>query len=130
MLGPGSQAAREQLDESSWRARATTSAPVFSRPPAPCACCPASTSTCSVTDRSAPLSGGDTAVIVPGGNGMFLSTVVVNGEVVGSWRRTQRPKKVQLEIEPLHDIPASARQRHRRSREALRRVRGAAGSPL
>ena len=60
------------------------------------------------SDRSAPLSGGDTAVIVPGGNGMFLSTVVVNGEVVGSWRRTQRAKKVQLEVEPLHDIPASA----------------------
>ena len=60
------------------------------------------------SDRSAPLSGGDTAVIVPGGNGMFLSTVVVNGEVVGSWRRTQRAKKVQLGIEPLHRIPASA----------------------
>jgi hypothetical protein len=61
------------------------------------------------SDRSAPLSGADTAVIVPGGNGMFLSTVVVNGEVVGSWRRTQRGKKVQLGVEPLHDIPASAR---------------------
>jgi hypothetical protein len=60
------------------------------------------------SDRSAPLSGADTAVIVPGGNGMFLSTVVVNGEVVGSWRRTQRAKKVQLDIEPLHDIPTSA----------------------
>jgi len=60
------------------------------------------------SDRSAPLSGGDTAAIVPGGNGMFLSTVVVNGEVVGSWRRTQRAKKVQLGIEPLRDIPASA----------------------
>ena len=60
------------------------------------------------SDRSAPLSGGDTAVIVPGGNGMFLYTVVVNGEVVGSWRRTQRAKKVQLAIDPLHEIPATA----------------------
>jgi len=60
------------------------------------------------SDRSAPLSGGDTAVIVPGGNGMFLYTVVVNGEVVGSWRRSQRAKKVQLAIDPLHEIPSTA----------------------
>jgi hypothetical protein len=60
------------------------------------------------SDRSAPLSGGDTAVIVLGGNGMFLSTVVLNGEVVGSWRRTQRAKKVELAIDPLHEIPSSA----------------------
>lgn len=60
------------------------------------------------SDRSAPLSGADTRVIVPGGNGMFLSTVIVNGEVVGSWRRSQRAKRVQLDVEPLHDIPATA----------------------
>jgi hypothetical protein len=60
------------------------------------------------SDRRAPLSGADLAVIVPGGNGMFLSTVVINGEVVGSWRRTQRAKKVELGIDPLHDIPSSA----------------------
>ncbi len=60
------------------------------------------------SDRSAPLSGADSAMIVPGGNGMFLSTTVVNGEVVGSWRRTPRAKKVQLELEPFREIPASA----------------------
>lgn len=60
------------------------------------------------SDRRAPLSGADTAVIVPGGNGMFLSTVVINGEVVGSWRRTPRAKTVQLDLEPLHEIPNSA----------------------
>jgi hypothetical protein len=60
------------------------------------------------SDRSAPLSGADGAVIVPGGNGMFLSTIVRNGEVIGSWRRTQRAKGVQLGLEPLHDIPPSA----------------------
>jgi hypothetical protein len=60
-------------------------------------------------DRSAPLSGADSAVIGPGGNGMFLSTVVVNGEVVASWRRTPRAKKVHLELELLRGIPASAK---------------------
>jgi len=34
--------------------------------------------------------------------------VVVNGEVVGSWRRNQRAKKVQLAIDPLHEIPSTA----------------------
>ncbi|MES1170535.1 MAG: crosslink repair DNA glycosylase YcaQ family protein, partial [Leifsonia sp.] len=61
------------------------------------------------SDRSAPLSGADTAVIVPGGNGMFLSTVVRNGEVVGSWRRAAGAKTVRLGLDPLHQIPAAAR---------------------
>jgi hypothetical protein len=60
------------------------------------------------SDRSAPLSGADSAVIVPGGNGMFLSTLVINGEVVGSWRRTPRAKKVEVSLEPFHSVPASA----------------------
>jgi hypothetical protein len=60
------------------------------------------------SDRTAPLSGADSGVIVPGGNGMFLSTVVINGEVVGSWRRTPRAKTVHLDLEPLREIPSSA----------------------
>ena len=42
------------------------------------------------------------------GTGRFDVTNPANGEVVGSWRRTQRAAKVQLGIEPLRDIPASA----------------------
>jgi hypothetical protein len=61
------------------------------------------------SDRSAPLSGADTAVIVPGGNGMFLSTVVRNGEVIASWRRTPGARSVRLGIDALYAIPASAR---------------------
>jgi hypothetical protein len=61
------------------------------------------------SDRGAPLSGADSAVIVPGGNGVFLSTIVRNGEVVGSWRRTQGAKKVRVYLDAIHDIPASAR---------------------
>ncbi|MEP6843091.1 MAG: winged helix DNA-binding domain-containing protein [Pseudolysinimonas sp.] len=60
------------------------------------------------SDRSAPLSGADSSVIVPGGNGMFLSTMVLNGEVIGSWRRTPRAKKVDLDMLPFRDIPESA----------------------
>jgi hypothetical protein len=59
------------------------------------------------TDRRAPLSGAHTEVIVPGGNGMFLSTIVVNGEVVGSWRRTARAKKVDVTTKPFDEFGAS-----------------------
>lgn len=39
-------------------------------------------------DRSAQLGADWAARIVPGGNGMFLPTVVANGEIVGTWKRT------------------------------------------
>jgi hypothetical protein len=39
-------------------------------------------------DRSAALASEHGAAVVPGGNGMFKPTVVADGEVVGTWRRT------------------------------------------
>ncbi|GMA96547.1 hypothetical protein GCM10025881_33710 [Pseudolysinimonas kribbensis] len=42
------------------------------------------------TDRSAPLAGAPLESVVPGSNGMFLSTIVVNGEVAGTWRRAAK----------------------------------------
>jgi hypothetical protein len=38
-------------------------------------------------DRSAALADQHREAIVPGGNGMFLSTIVSDGQVVGTWRR-------------------------------------------
>jgi len=61
------------------------------------------------SDRRAPLSGADTEVIVPGGNGMFLSTIVVNGEVVGSWRRIAKAKKVELTTAPFGQLGDATR---------------------
>ena len=40
-------------------------------------------------DRHAQLGEGWMQRIVPGGNGMFLPTVVSNGEIVGTWKRTR-----------------------------------------
>jgi hypothetical protein len=39
--------------------------------------------------------------VVPGGNGMFLSTIVVDGEIVGTWRRTALAKRTQVELAPF-----------------------------
>jgi hypothetical protein len=60
------------------------------------------------SDRSAPLAGEDGAIIVPGGNGVFLPTIVVNGEVVGSWRRVTKGAKTTLTPQPFHELAASA----------------------
>lgn len=46
------------------------------------------------SDRSAPLAGMHSSAIVPGGNGVFRPTVVVDGEVVAAWRRDRAGKRV------------------------------------
>lgn len=45
-------------------------------------------------DRSAALAPKYAWRIVPGGNGMFLSTLVLDGQVRGTWRKTIHPKAV------------------------------------
>jgi hypothetical protein len=50
-------------------------------------------------DRSAALASEHSAAVVPGGNGMFKPTVVADGEVVGTWRRTVAGGEVV--VEPL-----------------------------
>jgi len=45
--------------------------------------------------------------IVPGGNGMFISTIVANGVVVGTWARTQKPKQIVIEARPFAPLSAS-----------------------
>jgi len=51
-------------------------------------------------DRSAVLEAQHANKIVPGGNGMFLPTIVVGGRVVGTWKRVV--KKSGVEIKPGH----------------------------
>ena len=60
------------------------------------------------TDRSAPLAGEHSDTIVPGGNGMFLPTVVVDGEVVGSWKRAITKKRVAVTLTPFRPMTAAA----------------------
>ena len=72
-------------------------------------------------DRSAQLSPEFATTIVPGGNGMFLSTVVVGGEIVGTWRRTTRSTRVAVEVSPFaamskRDVAAFDRQLERYGR--------------
>ena len=44
--------------------------------------------------------------IVPGGNGVFLPMIVVDGQVVGTWKRTVKKSGVQVLLEPFLEIDA------------------------
>ena len=49
-------------------------------------------------DRSAALPAEFAQRIAPGSNGIFLPTVVVDGAVVGTWRRTESAKKLVIDL--------------------------------
>ncbi len=55
-------------------------------------------------DRSAALHADHTGKIVPGGNGMFLSTIVINGQVVGTWKRTIKKDHVLIIASPFRHL--------------------------
>lgn len=47
--------------------------------------------------------------IVPGNNGIFLPTIVVDGDVLGTWRRTETSKVVRVEPTPFEPLTVKAR---------------------
>jgi DNA glycosylase AlkZ-like len=58
-------------------------------------------------DRSAALAPAHAQAVVPGGNGMFRPTIVVDGEVVGTWRRTVTVRDVVIEPELFESASGS-----------------------
>ncbi len=59
-------------------------------------------------DRSAVLAPEHAEAIVPGGNGMFRATIVVDGEVVGTWGRTVRARETTLALAPFDRLDTGA----------------------
>jgi hypothetical protein len=53
------------------------------------------------TDRSAVLDPQHAQKLIPDNNGRFLSTMIMNGRVVGTWRRVLSKKAVVLTMEPF-----------------------------
>jgi len=78
-------------------------------------------------DRSAALAPEYSNAIVPGGNGMFLSTIVSRGEVLGTWRRERGRKAVTVELLPFAPLPATV---EAAAGVAARRYAKFAGLPL
>lgn len=52
-------------------------------------------------DRRPQLAPRNAQRVVPGGNGMFLSTIVRDGEVIGTWKRTLSSRGVTLRARPF-----------------------------
>lgn len=52
-------------------------------------------------DRTPALEVQYSSKIVPGNNGMFLSTIVVDGQVVGTWKKTTRKSGIQIQLTPF-----------------------------
>ncbi|HWH97778.1 MAG TPA: winged helix DNA-binding domain-containing protein [Pseudolysinimonas sp.] len=61
------------------------------------------------TDRNAQLAGRPPTLVAPGGNGIFHPTIVVNGEIVGTWRRTKKAKSVEVVAQPWSPLSTTAR---------------------
>ncbi len=61
-------------------------------------------------DRTAALAPEHSAAVVPGSNGMFKPTIVADGEVVGTWRRTVRAREVVVEPVPFGPLPGRFRE--------------------
>lgn len=55
-------------------------------------------------DRTAVLPAEYAQRIVPGGNGVFQPTMVLDGRVVGTWRRTVGAKSVAVELVPFEEV--------------------------
>lgn len=57
--------------------------------------------------RSAVLAAEHANKVVPGGNGMFLPMMVLNGNIVGTWKRTLKKKSVHIDYAPFGKLKKS-----------------------
>jgi len=55
-------------------------------------------------ERSAVLAGEHAQKIVPGNNGMFKPMLVVDGEVVGAWKRSVKKNKLEITLYPFSEL--------------------------
>jgi hypothetical protein len=62
-------------------------------------------------DRSMMLDAEHKTAIIPGGNGVFQPTVVRDGRVVGTWKRTMTKKNTVVDVRPLVPLGAADRTR-------------------
>lgn len=58
-------------------------------------------------ERSTVIPLGHMDKIVPGGNGMFMSTLVRRGQVAGLWKRTLKGKSVHVSLMPFAELTSS-----------------------
>lgn len=79
------------------------------------------------TDRTAALAPEHADAVVPGGNGMFLPTVVARGEVRGLWSRDRGRRAVRVTASPFTPLSAAS---ERGFDAAMRRYGAFLGRPV
>lgn len=60
-------------------------------------------------NRSAVLEDKFSGKIIPGNNGVFLPTLIIDGQVLGTWRRTSKKTKVVINLLPFGKLSANQR---------------------
>ena len=75
-------------------------------------------------DRSAIMSPGQMDLVVPGSNGVFRPTVVDDGVVVGTWKRTVRRTRVEILVSPFAALAARQRSGVERAADGYGRFLG------
>lgn len=55
-------------------------------------------------DRSAALEAIHSQKIVPGNNGMFLATIVIDGQIVGTWKKRVRKDTLDITLHPFYSL--------------------------
>jgi hypothetical protein len=60
-------------------------------------------------DRTAALTPERFERIVPGGNGIFYPTLVIDGEIVGTWKRSETAKAIVVTVEPFVALSSRAK---------------------
>lgn len=58
-------------------------------------------------DRGAVLDAAHATKVVPGGNGMFLPMMVLNGRIAGTWKRTLKKRSVHIDYTPFAKLKKS-----------------------
>lgn len=77
-------------------------------------------------DRGDVLAAEHAGKVVPGGNGIFLPTVVVGGQVAGTWKRIRKKRSVEVMLSPFVQGSIAAE----RVSAAARRFSAFLGTPL
>lgn len=68
-------------------------------------------------DRSAVLEPENAPLIVPGNNGVFMPTIVANGQIIGIWKRIIKKKGVELKLSPFRSTEGIIQEQLRHAAE-------------
>lgn len=62
-------------------------------------------------DRSLMVDAAGMTAVIPGGNGIFRSTLLCDGRVVGTWKRVVSAEVVRVDVTPLQLLTSAERSR-------------------